>query len=527
MGSGIRFRAFALLVAGLTISLLSSSGLPASGAADGLDVWRSGQNGGPRPLSILPPQGALFGAFTTGEPGGGADRQSRIESFESTVGRKLAVERVYYAWDEVFPNSWDYWSRDQGRTLIISWNAATADGRYIKWADIASGRYDATIDARAADIKAFSAPLIFVFNHEPSAEGDPRGTPQDFIHAFQHVRSRFVADGVTNALYGWVVLAYTYRNGKADLLYPGDSSVDLIGVDGYNWYGCTGFENWTWSPFSGVLNDFYSFGLAHRKPMMVAEWGSTEDPAVPAHKSQWITAAATTLKGWPQVKIVSWFDSQNPPANCSFKVDTSQSSIAAFTAMGADPYFNPPTPPPPTTNVASYVSAIDFAFSSPPAGDPVQGKSIEWLFGGPSTHTVTDSSGMGYFDSGPMPAGSVYTFKFPGAGTYGYECSIHPSLMGGTIKVPMLVSPAQGRVTTVFTVTWASAGAPTGYVYDVQILRPGATDWSGWKTNQTAGQATFTPDSGPGTYSFRSRLHNTGNDGTSDYSVPISIVVSR
>ncbi|MEO7573134.1 MAG: hypothetical protein ABIX10_11940, partial [Acidimicrobiales bacterium] len=74
-----------------------------------------------------------------------------------------------------------------------------------------------------------------------------------------------------------------------------------------------------------------------------AEWGSTEDPAVSGRKAQWIADAATTLKGWPEVKVVSWYDNGAPQA-CDWWIDTSASSLAAFATMANDPYFNPPPP---------------------------------------------------------------------------------------------------------------------------------------------------------------------------------------
>ena len=82
-----------------------------------------------------------------------------------------------------------------------------------------------------------------------------------------------------------------------------------------------------------------------------------------------------------------------------------------------------------------------------------------------------------------------------------------------------------GTTATTFTVTWAAATPPTGYVFDVQIRRPGAA-FVGWKTGVTSRTASFTPDAGTGTYSFRARLRNIANGATSNYSGAKSISVS-
>jgi hypothetical protein len=132
---------------------------------------------------------------------------------------------------------------------------------------------------------------------------------------------------------------------------------------------------------------------------------------------------------------------------------------------------------------------------------------------------------MGLFTSGNRAAGSSYSFVFAGAGTYKYQCTIHP-IMVGSVKVPLLISPATGPRTTSFTVTWASAVPATGYVYDVQLKRPGATAFVNWKTRQTVRSGAFVPDAGAGTYSFRARLRKPAVAKVSAYSAVKSISVS-
>jgi arylsulfatase A-like enzyme/plastocyanin len=156
--------------------------------------------------------------------------------------------------------------------------------------------------------------------------------------------------------------------------------------------------------------------------------------------------------------------------------------------------------------VGATVTVKDFAFAPRTTSDPLGGD-VVWTFTGPSDHTVTDSSGMGLFSSGPASAGSTYQFTFFAAGSYRYACSIHPA-MGGALQVSPVVAPAGGNLATEFMVTWAAWGAPAGYVYDVQIKRPGAT-WRTWRGGQTGPMASFVADSGPGTYAFRARIRNT------------------
>jgi plastocyanin len=174
--------------------------------------------------------------------------------------------------------------------------------------------------------------------------------------------------------------------------------------------------------------------------------------------------------------------------------------------------------------VALPVTVADFKFT-PGSVKPGLGTTILWTFNGPSNHTVTDSTGMGLFDSGPLGPGNTFNFPFTAAGVYSYNCTIHPTQMKGQAKVPMATSPQTGTVATWFTITWATVTAPAGFTYEVQIKRPGAINWSLW-TSGAPTFAMFQPDGGTGTYSFRARMKNTGNNKATGWSVTKSIVVS-
>ncbi len=163
-------------------------------------------------------------------------------------------------------------------------------------------------------------------------------------------------------------------------------------------------------------------------------------------------------------------------------------------------------------------------FFTPDLATVGQGSSAQWSFEGPSTHTATDETGMKLFDSGFQDPGGTSSFTFIAAGTYGYVCLIH-DFMKGKIKVPLKASPASGGTGTTFTVTWSSATAPTGFVFDVQILRPGSS-YVNWKLGQTARSATFVPDAGTGVYKFRALLRKTSNNKKSGYSPAKKITVS-
>ena len=67
------------------------------------------------------------------------------------------------------------------------------------------------------------------------------------------------------------------------------------------------------------------------------EWASGEDPLSLKRKANWISAAAATLKTWPDVKVVSWFDATDFNLTCNWAVDSSTNSLAAVSTSGKTP----------------------------------------------------------------------------------------------------------------------------------------------------------------------------------------------
>jgi len=109
------------------------------------------------------------------------------------------------------------------------------------------------------------------------------------------------------------------------------------------------------------------------------------------------------------------------------------------------------------------------------------------------------------------------------AGTYAYADPLHPT-MKAAVHVPVTALPAAGTTTTPFTITWGAGVAPSGFVSDVQIRRPGTTQWKSWLVTQVNPSGIFVPDVGTGTYGFRARLRNlsTGFASGCDNRLPVT-----
>jgi hypothetical protein len=175
--------------------------------------------------------------------------------------------------------------------------------------------------------------------------------------------------------------------------------------------------------------------------------------------------------------------------------------------------------------------AVDFLSRLAPVivGDPsfspapqqqAQGVTASWRVSWNSRvdHSVTDEMGLGLFDSGLQPPGTVFRHRFDGAGTY--TATDRATGLSGDIQVPILVWPGWADVRTTFTVRAARVAAPAGYVYETEVQRPGSGTWSMWRAGTING---FTPDAGKGQYSFRSRLRRKSNGAITGWSPPATI----
>ena len=165
--------------------------------------------------------------------------------------------------------------------------------------------------------------------------------------------------------------------------------------------------------------------------------------------------------------------------------------------------------------VGAHVQVTNFQFT-PATSSVAQGQSVRWHFN-EGTHTAEDATPMGAFDSGFRSVGSTFTWPFSAAGTYPFLCGIHPSEMTGDVRVPLIV---QSSSATKATLRMSTITAPTGYVHDLQVKRPGGV-WQDFRRGVTNRLATYTATQ-DGTHRFRARLRRPGS-GAALWSTPVLV----
>ena len=342
------------------------------------------------PGALIPSSGAYFGAFAS--PRGGESKTDAVLRLESRVGRKLAIDHQYYAWNQTIPTSHQSWDATNGRLPFVNWSAGKTDGSPVRWSAIANGSQDSWIVQRADAFKAFGSPIYLTFHHEPENDLTRFGTATDYAAAFRHIVTVFRSRGVTNVAFVWTMMSWTFepRSGRdPNTYYPGDSYVDIIGSDGYELY--PGKAGVPWASFQQIFQDTNNFAVAHNKPWMAVETGAQEDPAQPGRKGQWFRDIVVTGQSWPLLKAVIYFDMIKEYAPNSWQSDSSVSSMQGFTALGHDPYMNGGSgapPPGPTLR-----NNLDLG----PAGAPVLAGQA--TVGNPFSQVMTTSGSTLTYDN--------------------------------------------------------------------------------------------------------------------------------
>jgi beta-mannanase len=337
-----------LLLAGLVGALtVSARAFPPSGSQS---------------QELLTPTAAWLGARVKAASSSREDQQAAVLELERQIGRRLAIDHTYVPWGAElgWRPAWDV-SLDRIPLITIGSGANTTE--------VAQGRHDVYLRQLSESVRQLGKPVFLRYAYRMDLPGASSwvGTPASFVDAWRHVHDIFAGLPVS---WVWTPTAAAFASGAAARYYPGDDYVDWIAADGYNAFGCNGQRGW--AELAEVFGDFYAWGSARGKPLMIAEAGSTEDPANPGRKAAWLDNAARQLATeMPNVQALVYRDART---TCDYRVDTSARSLEAFKRLAQDRHFQtgplPPTSTTTTTRPATTTTTRPTSTTSPPAASP-------------------------------------------------------------------------------------------------------------------------------------------------------------
>lgn len=200
--------------------------------------------------------------------------------------------------------------------------------------------------ARWADtLKARGRHTLLAYHHEPELSPNTRfGTDAQYKQAYARVVSIFRARGATNVSFVWQMTDWAFRTSTADRQYaakwyPGDSYVDVVGADAYNWYTC-GHGRGRWVPLETLFGPAVAFAKAHGKQAALPEFGSVSD----GRRAEWIATAGRYLAANDQTVIAAFYFNHRPtnPANmeCTWPL-SNQGEFDSLGALASNPIFGP------------------------------------------------------------------------------------------------------------------------------------------------------------------------------------------
>jgi beta-mannanase len=257
------------------------------------------------------PSHKIWGAYT-------GNTAESLASFQKDVGKKVDISAIFLNWTDPFPSDLVNPVKQNSQTLLIFWEPGdlTLD-------QIISGQQDDYIKQFAGQISAYNNPVILAPFEEMNGNWDVwdgaygSNTPAKVVQAWQHTHDLFL--GVKNVKWGFDVNNVSTPDTKENAIanyYPGDSYVDYVGVDGFNFGD-------PWQSYSELFSSALKQLKTYKKPIYIFSMACAEG----AQKPAWITDALTQIQSDSSISGWVWFN-ENKEKN--WLVDSSKDSLKAF-----------------------------------------------------------------------------------------------------------------------------------------------------------------------------------------------------
>lgn len=210
----------------------------------------------------------------------------------------------------------------------------------VSWKQVASAAPGSTIYnniVRWAQTIRSRGPVMMGYHHEPEQKQNLNtGSSSDFVAAWRKVVSIFNAQGATNVTWIWQMTDYAFDVNSSDRRYaakwyPGNSYVDVVGVDSYEWGTCYGRKG-DWRNLSQIVQKGVAFAQAHGKKVSIPELGA----APTSNRPTWLQNAHQYLAANKNIfQSVFYFQVAPRGGGCAWKLNTS-GDYSAYGAMGRD-----------------------------------------------------------------------------------------------------------------------------------------------------------------------------------------------
>lgn len=282
----------------------------------------------PRPES-KPPNASRFGIFDT-------RFYSNYSRYLDSLSLLLGAEPGYALWfqhfDDPFPAGTVSKNAARGIKTVISMSISSlrisVERNDTLLREIADGKWDTVLTAFASQAALTSETIFLRFGYEMNGTWFPwGGKPADFRAAWNHARHIFKLAGGANV--AWVFspgVLFGTMSFDRDLApyYPGDSTVDIVGLDGYNFGNIT--DQWNsrhyWQDFRTIFGRSLLAVRSFDKPLWISEVGCPTDP----RRREWLRELLQFMDNNPCVEAFFWFNA-NKSGEPDFRIESDEASL--------------------------------------------------------------------------------------------------------------------------------------------------------------------------------------------------------
>jgi hypothetical protein len=255
-----------------------------------------------------------------------------LDTFTALFGIKPAYVLWFQQIDDPFPDA--VVSSNTGRNIstVISLNLKSlqydSQRNDTLLREIAQGEWDSTLAVFARQAKQAAVPVFLRFGYEMNGYWFSWGEkPAEFVAAWNHAHRIFELEQAGNV--AWVFSPGVLWGGmKAETgimpYYPGDSVVDIAGLDGYN-FGDDAATGHQWQSFSDLFGASLVSLRDLGKPIWITEIGCATD----SRRPNWLSELFAFMDLNRCVETMLWFD-MHKNGEPDFRLEADSASLAAM-----------------------------------------------------------------------------------------------------------------------------------------------------------------------------------------------------
>lgn len=265
-----------------------------------------------------------------------SNKNGSIDSLENILRSEIDILSLFKQYGNEFNKNiveedLDYAVKGK-KTILIAWEPWDPDKGLIQsrdyLTDIIQGRMDNYLLEFVTKTNSLDTEVIIRFGHEMNGNWYPWGNrASDYINAYRYIVDLARANNLRNIQWMWSINAENVPYSGIENVsnyYPGDSYVDLIGIDGFNFGNSTDFGGW--KNFGDIFSHPYLYvSQTYNKPIFISETACSEEGG---NKAKWVNNMFNSLENdYSKVKAVVWF---NLLKEADWRINSSNSSTNAF-----------------------------------------------------------------------------------------------------------------------------------------------------------------------------------------------------